>query len=419
MSLISSVPPDLRPKPRPRQRIAIPDQTPAMKRAMNRPARRPAPPSDAQLAQQQVSAAFDPVLSQISDAFARRGAAQQAAINGYSKTLADLMGGYAGEARDAYTGAAAGQSAIDAALAATRQGQGAGAQAELAKQLADIHADPSTASRLAGGFSSDLAGEAQAAAGRGAANLSMLLGQGAHAQDYGAKLPTVAASMGLGATQRAQGQITNQLADAISQFEAKRPEAFQTALSNITTTRQRQAQLDLENALARKKFGLDVRKTNASIANDKATLSLRRAVEQANIDLRAQGLAISQQNANTAAYKAQISAQTAAAKAAQKKNPQLTPGQAATISAKAAKDAEDLYHGVTKTNAQGEQIVVSYTQTYQDAIKTLLNRYPSLGRAGVMKLVNSWYKPGQFGRPKHTGPNRSITTGPTLEQARG
>src|SRR5581483_9686912 len=169
----------------------------------------PAPPTDTQLAQQQVSAAFDPVLKQTTAAYSQRGADQARAISGATDSLAALMAKYAPAARAAYTGAAAGQSAIDAELAATRQGQGAQAQAELAAKLAAIHAD--------------LAGEAQATAGRGAANLSMLLGEGAHAADYGAKLPAIAGAVGLQAASQAQGQVTSDLHAALSELEAKRP----------------------------------------------------------------------------------------------------------------------------------------------------------------------------------------------------
>src|SRR5581483_6533554 len=183
----------------------------------------PAPPTDTQLAQQQVSAAFDPVLKQTTAAYSQRGADQARAISGATDSLATLMAKYAPAARAAYTGAAAGQSAIDAELAATRQGQGAQAQAELAAKLAAIHADPATAARIGGQFGGDLAGEAQATAGRGAANLSMLLGEGAHAADYGAKLPAIAGAVGLQAASQAQGQVTSDLHAALSELEAKRP----------------------------------------------------------------------------------------------------------------------------------------------------------------------------------------------------
>jgi hypothetical protein len=76
----------------------------------------------------------------------------------------------------------------------------------------------------------------------------------------------------------------------------------------------------------------------------------------------------------------------------------LTADQLAGMQHDAGKAAADLYHGVTKT-VNGQQVVVSYTQTYQDAIKTLMQQYPKLGRAAILKLVNAWYKPGEYGRP--------------------
>jgi hypothetical protein len=87
----------------------------------------------------------------------------------------------------------------------------------------------------------------------------------------------------------------------------------------------------------------------------------------------------------------------------------ISASKAADIAAKAAKDAEDFYHGVTRPNPKdpANPTVVEYTKTYQDAIKTLMQRYPSLGRKRVRQLVNAWYKPGEYGRPKYTGPPAS------------
>lgn len=362
------------------------------------------PPTDAQLAQTQVSAAFDPVLKQITEAFNQRATAQQGAITGYSKTLADLMGSYAPESRAAYTGAAAGQSAVDASIAATREGQGASAQADLARRLADLHASPEAASRIAGGFSGDLAGEANATAARGGANLAMLLGEGAHAQDYGAKLPGIAAGMGLGATERAQGQITNEMRTALSELAAKRPDAYQSALSNISSTRQKQEQLNLENRLAIKKYGLDVSKANTAAAQGDTRLT----IAQQNADTAAARAAQASANAErTFGLNLQKLKDAETKAAAARKAGGLTASGLAQLRKQAATDLETYYHGVAakyQIGPNGQRVLVDGTGPgselhYQDAIKSLTLKYPALGPKQIIAMANKLYAKGEGGRP--------------------
>jgi len=369
-------------------------------KAVGAPKVAPPPLSDLQLAQNQVKTAYDPVIQQLTDAYNQRGTAQAAAINSGTQNLAQLMGQYGPAVQTAYNSAGGGLAAIQSALAGTQQGQGAAAQADLAQRLAAT--DPATAARISGGQSGDWAGQALANATKGDNNLAALLSEGAHAGEFGAKLPGIGGEIGFNALRQGQGQITSDLQSQLQALAAKEPGDVQAALSQLQTNKAQSAQLQFENALKNAEYGLNVKKLNAS-----ATQNSER-------------IGIQQQNANTAAAKAQDAsargwasigisqqrANAAEAKAQQiRKSGGITAGKLADIQAKAEKDAELFHDGVPAvTRADGTvSKPPTYSRTYQDALRTLLNRYPALGAKDAVKILNGIYKPGEFGRPAGKG----------------
>lgn len=341
-------------------------------------ARKPKPLTDTQVAQQQLK----PAVAAVTGAIQGQARSAADAVRGYTGSLAHELAGIDYQAP--YRQAAPQQAAVDEALRASLAGQGSELSQGLASRLSMLNAPNAVnpAVQSVADFGSRAGTTAQA---NGSAALSELLANEAAAGTYGMKQPGIARLAGLQNLGRVEGQAQQDIADKTAPLYGQIPEI----VAAIQTNRARQQQLSLENRLAAKKFGLEVTKANnaTKVAADRSALAWGNLTEKQRHDLADEANA--QQRANAAA-------QRAAATAAKQKHPKLTPGQAATIAAKAAKDAEDLYHGVTKPNSSdpANPIVVSYSALYQDAIKTLLNRYPSLGRAGVLKLVNTWYSPG-------------------------
>jgi hypothetical protein len=347
------------------------------------------PLSDLALAQQQVSTAYDPIIKQLTDAYNQRGAGMAAAINSGAANLAQLMGAYGPAVQQAYNTAAAGESAVNAALAATQQGQGAAAQADLAQRLAAT--DPATAARISSGQAQDWSGQALANATKGSNNLALLLSEGAHAGEYGAKLPGIGANIGFRALEQNQAQITNDLQAQLDQLAAKEPGAVQDALAQIQTSRAAADKLAFDESLKQLLAGNTITKTKASIV-------------QGN-----QRNTIAQQNANTAASRAAnakanadrnytLAQRKAAAAAAAKKQPKpLSPTQARTIVSTASNIADVAYNG--GTDAKGNTLK---QLSYQDALKELQNEGllsdPRSAKLAVAAL-NRRYGPGDRGRP--------------------
>jgi hypothetical protein len=211
---------------------------------------RVAPPTDLQLAQQQVQAAYDPILRQITQAYNQQATASGAAINQGSQQLAGLYGQAGPAEQAAYDRAAQSMAAISGMLANVRSGQGAAAQADLAHQLQGI--DANTVGRVSGDFGNALQGEALANATRGGNNLAALLAEGAHAGQWASGLPAIGGQVGFNSLRSNEAQINNQLAAALSGLTAKEPGDIQSAISQIQTNRNQSKQLAFENSLKTK-----------------------------------------------------------------------------------------------------------------------------------------------------------------------
>lgn len=360
----------------------------------------PKPPTDLQSAQQQVAAAYDPVLQQIKDAYNQMIQSTGAQYNAGSKQLADLYGQYGPRVQQAYSQAGQGLAAVQGMLAATQQGQGVSAASDLARQLQGI--DASTAGRVSGNFGQNLQGEALANATAGGNNLAALLAEGAHAGQYGAILPGVGGQIGFQGLQQALGTLNANQKDELAKLAAEEPGAVQTALGNIQSNKYKQQALNNENFYKQQVLNNTQKKTNASIA-------------QGN-----QRVTIAQQNANTAATRANTAAaqgwkkigisQQRLALDQQKatkirKSGGLSAGALASIQSHAEKDAEQFYHGVAAhTRADGSVITPATSAlTYGKAYHTLLERYPALGPKSAIQILDNLYAPGEGGRPAGKG----------------
>lgn len=363
-------------------------------------ARLGAPLTDAQI-QANAQGQLSPLIQALTDSISRQAAAGTAAIGGYTSELAKHLAPFQQNAANIYSGAEQSQAASDAALSAKLQGGGAQQAQDLGARLASINAPGATNAAVEGATQTGT-GAGNALYATGSASLANLIASGAAEQSYAGKLPGLAGLQGGQQVGGLQAQLAGKLADQTGTLQAKVPDIVQglqsqrsSLLGNRETLRQQ-----LEGFFSDRGF------KQQALAQEKAVLAGNTAKAQQSADYQTASLTERQRHdiaTETAAQqRIRVQAQAAAAKAATKKNPALTPAKVADISRKAAIDAEDLYHGVTKPNSKdpANPTVVSYTSTYQDAIKTLTARYPSLGRQGVLALVNRWYKPGQYGRPQ-------------------
>jgi hypothetical protein len=292
---ISSVPPDLRP----RGSYLRPPAPARPARAALRPgpalAPGPAPLTDLQLAQQQIA----PLIAALTGSITAHARAASDAVRNYTGSLAQQLAGM--NLGAPYQPAIEQQAGVDAALQASLQGKGNELAQGLRDKLAAI-GEPGAvnpaAQRVADIGTS--AGNTQLASGSAA--LANLIANKAGAQEYGAKLPGIAGLAGIQGVGRVQGQAVQSLAEQTAPIYGKLPDIVQNIQTNRLeqqryqqsvqaaqqTQAARQQQLNLENRLARQKFGLDFGKTQAQIAQANARLAqgdtrLGISAKQANV----------------------------------------------------------------------------------------------------------------------------------------
>lgn len=141
---------------------------------------------------------------------------RQNAITGYTKAFAGELGRIAPQIGQAYSQAQGAQSSLDTALANRLQQQGQETAGGLEQALGAAGQSTLPAALTA----QQAVGVGNASFAQGSASLSQLLGQGAAAQAYGAKLPGIAALGGLQATKQLQAQGQSMIPDLKNQFLA-------------------------------------------------------------------------------------------------------------------------------------------------------------------------------------------------------
>lgn len=367
--------------------------------------------SDQATATSTINAIIAPLIKQITDAENQRASQGSGLISGYTK---DAMAKLAGIDFGAPAAGAAGQeSAVNSALLAQLQGQGSGLQNELGATLAKAGADPAFAASLTGKVGADTAGAGGAELAKGDATLSQLLGESAAAKTYGQKLGPITSLAGAQDTSKLLGQVASDSKTQLGDISSKVPAMVQSELSTLSTARSEAEKTRIAQIISE---GYDPN-TGQLTPSARAALASATGYDPTTGQPTAR-TQVAQTNAATAQNRAANAAKPKASAALSKQsgvltdtygNPILRNGKpvpvsasgtalsadaAAKLNATAEKDAENLYHGVTKTSSSGATVVVSYSVPYQEAITTLVNRYPSLGLKGAIKLANSLYPAG-------------------------
>lgn len=387
-----------------------PAAKPAAAAATPSSAAAPAGSSDAAVASSTINAIIAPLIKQIQDAEAQRSTQGQQLISGYTQDALNQLKGIDFQAP--YTGAAGSENAVNTALLNELQGQGAGLQNELGATLAKAGADPAFAASLAARVGADTSGAAGANLARGDATASAFLSQGADAKSYGQKLGPITSLAGAQDVSKLLGQVANDQKTQLDSIQSKVPGMVQSELATLSSARTAAEKNRIASIIAE---GYDPT-TGQLTPKARSELAAATGTDPVTGQPTAK-TTIAETNAATAKARAANAASPKASAAVSKQlgyladtngNPilrngkqvpvtkagtALSPNETATLTAKAEKDAEDLYHGVTKT-VGGKTVTVSYSVPYQDAIKTLVNRYPFLGLPGAIKLANSLYPAG-------------------------
>lgn len=383
----------------------------------------------------EVQSIYGPIANSLAALFQNRSNVLQGAINSYTPIYGALTGQYAPESQANYGEAMQSQAAIDSMLQSALGGQGAQAAAQLAKEIGSTGVAAPVANALEGTQAARYQGEQGAAAARGAASLSQLLGQGVNAADYGAKLPGIAGAAGLLATRQGQAQITNDELAAANSLAQSEGQSSTQMLSDLRQILNNSAMLELyygpRGAAALQNAGtnqakLPIDQQNANAHTTAANASAR------NAGTNAAKLPILQQNANSRATTAGAYAggyltaaqQKAAAAAAAAAAAQTRAGAATTTAGAAVTRANAYARGMDAKLASGgftpAQIVkykagaMSAAQlmlqgghdskgnaipalTYQQALaESKQAPYPTAIMVGALNQV---YKPGVSGRP--------------------
>lgn len=231
-----------------------------------------------------VNAQINPLLQEIIRSSTARTKAGMGAIQGYAGQLAKDLGGYADSARGIYGGAQQAQAATDASVRGALMGQGNDLQGELAGKLAQIGGTAPPAAAQTG------LDAGNAAYVSGSADLTRLIGQGAAAQDYAAKLPGFARLGGLASARELSLSSQASLADERGRLTSQVPGMIRDLL---TTARKDET----DKALARLANEGDQVQASADVqtAQIEARAEARKAAQDRQFELRKISLAHEQE----------------------------------------------------------------------------------------------------------------------------
>jgi hypothetical protein len=363
-----------------------------------------APQQQRRLALQYVNALVNPVMRQIEAQFNRQLAGGAGLIRGYTNQLQSSLAPLAGQTQQRYTTADQSLAQIDNALSNKLTAAGQSGQGELAKQLTaagiPLNAAPDIASMGAGAGAAGFA--------KGSAARQALVQQGAAATDYAASLPAIAGLQG-GQTLRSYGaQLANQRQTAMENLRGRIPGLAQqigTQLSNLDFQRAAarigfvgdQAKLAQQSGYENARLGLQQRQQNLSHADRQAALAARRAASSGK-SVKARQSAVSK--ATTQARQILDAATRPVAIG----SPTPTAGAPGSLIPPSAggtpKTRQANYYGTLKR-------VVG-------VIRPLLSPYMTNARIiqFAQAIANSYYAPGQYGRPGRGTPAGAGPRGP-------
>lgn len=267
----------------------------------------PKAPSFLVRARRLVNAGVNPQLAAINADYNRQQAAGTQTIKDWTDAVVRQLAGVAPQLQQIYAQAQAQQGSADQALN-DRLGQASGAVAsDVAHQL---EAAGQNAPAFAAPLAANASGSAAANLGMGTASRSELIGEGANAAAYGAKLPGIGAQGGLQRLGSFENEIATNRAHDVGAITAQVPkeildeeQALRTAAFNNRIARQsgllKQQQAAQDAAYKRATLGLRAQSQAEHARHDVATEGLTEQQIQARVTRANQVLA--DRNASAAA----------------------------------------------------------------------------------------------------------------------
>lgn len=372
-----------------------------------------------QAAQGQIS----PLLAALTGTVNDQARNAQHAIAGYSSDAAKQLSGVDWGAP--YRQAETGQAAIDAALQQSLTGAGSSDAAALSSRLGVIN-DPSVAA-AAGGLASSGAAAGTTALASGSANLGSLLSNAASADSYGQKQPGLTRLAAEQQIAQAGAQAQQTIATDAANLEQQLPgiianltSASNTASNNIASARENQ--LSRQDALAAggAKAAQTAQTNQIKVDTVNANNATRIQIAQLNAQGKVTGQQLTQaradrtyrlQFAKTYGYDPTTGRVTPGFKQGPGgqivkvgtggSNPGGVPASTyAGLKTKGGKAADLFYYGqapVTRADGTVSKAGIPGI-SYGTALKQLMSEY-SLNKADALSILNTYYKPGERGRP--------------------
>lgn len=359
---------------------------------------------------------ISPIVAAIVSAITKQTKGATGAISGYSNDAAAKLAAI--NYGEPYTQGEGAQAATDATLAAAESGQGLSDANSLQQRLAVIN-DPSVAAAAAN-VAGNGAANGNAALSQGSASASNLIANAAAAKDYGQKQPGIQRAQGLqdiaGVEQTGQANIASGTTAAEQQLPS-----ILSSLRSENDNRSSAIASARENQLAR----------NDAIASGAAANQVKVETVNANNATKVQIAQMNQAGKVSAEQLAQARSdrtyrlsftktfgydpvtgrvapgfkQTAGGQIVKvgtgAGNPGGVPASTyAGLKTKAGKAADLFYYGqapVTRSDGTVSKAGIPGID-YGTALKQLMSEY-SLNKQDALTILNTYYKPGERGRP--------------------
>lgn len=347
------------------------------------------------IADQEVAGSRVPIDQQAATAD-QQSQAHGSAIQGFSSSLADILGSIQPQVQGAYDDASGRTATFAKGYSDGLQLKLKGAGDQTNQFLTNVVGAP--AGQLTSPDTATAIGDSVYGAG-GYIPASTLAREGAAYSAAAGMLPAYARLKGqqdytsnLFAGRDEQTGFANQIA-ALTGQEPKLINDIYAQLADLQVKNKAQ---DTNDQIARANLGLSAARLGESSRHDKALES----AASTNAQLRALS---NDRNYQLAVARLGISA-AAERRAEKKANTQragLTPAKLNDISTQAEKDAESFYFGVpAETRADGSVAKPGAPpRQYKQALQAIVARYPGLGPKRAIKILDSLYAPGEGGRP--------------------
>lgn len=383
----------------------------------------PKPETDQQISSQ-AQGEISPIVAAIVAAITKQTQGATSAISGYSNDAASKLAAI--NYGQPYQQAEGAQATVDSALASSLAGQGNTDAQSLQQRLAVIN-DPSVAAAAAN-VSGNATGAANADTAQGTAALTNLIANAAAANSYGQKQPGIERTAGLQDIANVQATANNNIATGTQDAEQQLPSILQN-LQQENDNRSSAIASARQNQLARND---NIVAGEAANTVKVQTVNANNATKVQIAEMNAAGRVTSEQLTQARSdrtYRLQfaktfgydpVSGRVAPGFKVENgsvvkvgtsgSNPGgIPPSTYAGLKTKAGKAADLFYYGQAPTTSASGTVTKQGIPgiDYGIALKELMSQY-SLSKKDALTILNTYYKPGERGRPAAPPPKPTV-----------